>query len=147
MYTSEKEGIALYNEELRSHGLIKKDEEDFDMFFGPRVISNKRAVVELFLKEYRIEVKQISHQEIYFDAEELSNTQFFPVVLAMVKKLKVVSVTVPFRYPKIQKENEMFHSKDVFIEKRRAQRLGLIVELLHFVSFLEKNRASGIYEV
>lgn len=144
MYESEKEGIALYNEELRSHGLIKRERDDFDMFFGPRALSNKAKVISLFLQEYRLEIENISLPKVYFDAEELSNTQFFPVVRALQRGLKVAQVKVPFRYPEKQRDQEIHQAKTVFIQKRRAQKLGLIVELLHFVSFLEKNTASRV---
>ncbi len=144
MYQSEKEGIALYNEELRAHGLIDKNSEDFDMFFGPRVLANNQEIVDLFLKEYLLEIEKISLPKIYFDADQLSNTQFFPVVLALKHKNKVKTITVPFHYPESQKQNETIQQKDFFMEKRRTQKLGLIIELMHFVSFLEKNQSSRV---
>ena len=39
------------------------------------------------------------------------------------------------------KQNEEKSAKYVFFEKRRAQRLGLLVELLHFMSYIKKEKA------
>lgn len=138
-YTSEVEGNRTYNKELRSHKLIGIHEQDFDMFFGPRAFSNTQRVVSLFLKRYRIGVKHISFPKWYFEEEELSNTNFFPIIEALKLGLKVKSVEVPFKYPETQKKNEDRGSKEVFFEKRKAQRIGLIVELLYFVTFLKRS--------
>lgn len=137
-YESEVEGNKTYNEELRSHKLISITDADFDMFFGPRAILNSREVMSLFLKRYRFSIRHISFPKWYFDAEELSNTNFFPAVDALRHGYKVKSVEVPFKYPESQKANEDRGERDLFFEKRKAQRIGLIIELLHFVSYLEK---------
>src|SRR3990167_1933380 len=134
-YESEVEGNRTYNEELKSHKLIDISENDFDMFFGPRAFSNDRKIVRLFMRRYRFSIAHASFPSWYFDAEELSNTNFFPVVSALRRGLKVKSVEVPFKYPNAQKQNEE-KLDDLFLEKRKAQRIGLIVELLHFVAYL-----------
>lgn len=130
MYESETEANKLYNEILRTNNLLKTNSSDLDMFFGPRVFRNDSKIISLFMKKYHI----LSSQ--YFDSEEWSDTLYFPIVLALKKGLRVKSVTIPFSYPKIQKENEEKLAKDVFFEKRKAQRLGLLVELLHFIHFI-----------
>ena len=56
-------------------------------------------------------------------------------------------LALPFVYPKIQKENEEKGARELFLEKRRSQRLGLLVELLHFISYLEKNKGSGLKRI
>ena len=138
-YESEVEGNKTYNEELRSHKLIGIGDNDFDMFFGPRAFSNDRKIISLFMRRYRFSIAHASFPSWYFDAEELSNTNFFPIVSALRRGLKVKSVEVPFKYPNVQKQNEE-KLEDLFLEKRKAQRIGLIVELLHFVAYLEKYR-------
>lgn len=145
-YESEREGNNTYNEELKSHKLIDID-EDFDMFFGPRAFVNTKPVLSLFMKRYRFRVAHAAFPKWYFDAEELSNTNFFPIVAAMRKGFKVKSIEVPFEYPVLQKQNEEHGSKDFFIEKRKTQRIGIIIELLHFVAFLEKYRGVRVKAV
>lgn len=134
MFESETEGNKIYNEILTSNDLLKQRSEDFDMFFGPRAFHNDRKIVSIFMKKYHI----LSSE--YFDSEEWSNTLFFPIVLALLKRLRVKSVTVPFLYPKKQKDNEEAAAKDVFIEKRRAQKMGLLIELLHFINYIKKEK-------
>ncbi len=138
-YESEVEGNRTYNEELRSHKLIDINEDDLDMFFGPRAFSNDRKIVSLFMKRYHFSIAHASFPKWYFDAEEFSNTNFFSIVTALRKGLKVKSVEVPFKYPDTQKQNEE-ELDELFSEKRKAQRVGLIVELLNFVVYLEKYR-------
>lgn len=144
MYQSEVEGNSLYNEMLVVNGFLSKKDELLDMFFGPRVIKNDKKIIELFLKKFHIKVSSFSFPTNFFDTEHYSNSLYFPILRALKKKFIVKSVTVPFTYPKIQKDNEEKGEREIFIEKRKNQRLTLLVELLHFVSFLEKNKASGV---
>lgn len=134
---SEIEGNELFNEELKTHGILGNGTM-FDVFFGPRVFRNDSKVLRLFMKKYSLKMGKRSFPETYFDPEQLSNVLFFPLVQALLKKWKVQSVEVPFKYPLLQKQNEEFGSKELFVEKRRAQRLGIIVNLMHFLYLLKK---------
>jgi hypothetical protein len=134
MFESEAEGNKLYNEVLIENKLLSSNSEGLDMFFGPRAFRNDPKIVSMFMKKYHIFSSE------YFDSEEWSNTLFFPIVLALLKRFRVKSVTVPFSYPEKQKKNEEASSRDVFIEKRRAQRMGLLIELLHFMSYIKKEK-------
>src|SRR3990167_8382447 len=136
MYESEIEGNETFNEELKSHKLINPH-ESFDMFFGPRVFKNDKKILAIFMKEYIFKVDHLAFPKWYFDAEELSNTNFFPAVAALRKGYKVISVEVPFKYPHIQKLNEEGKNRHFFEEKRKMQRIAITIELLHFVSYLE----------
>ncbi len=142
MYESEKEGNSFYSEALRVNGLLSYSQEDLDMFFGPRAFRNESRIVALFMRKFQINAAHLSFPEEYFDAEQYSNVLFFPIILALKRKLRVRSITVPFTYPHLQKRNEEKGERELFSEKRRSQRLGLLVELLHFISFLEKNKSS-----
>lgn len=142
-YESESEGNNTYNEELRSHKLIDFN-NGFDMFFGPRIFQNKKQIVSLFMKRYIFEFIHLLIPNRYLDAEELSNTNFFPIVSALKKGFRVKSVEVAFEYPFLQRRNEETGARDLFIEKRKSQRIGLIIELLHFVAFLENYHKTRI---
>jgi hypothetical protein len=131
MFESETEGNRLYNEILKENNLLNSKSENLDMFFGPRAFRNERKIVSIFMKKYSI----LSSE--YFDSEEWSDAQFFPIVLALKKKFEVKSVTIPFSYPRRQKENEEACAKDIFVEKRRAQKMGLIIELLRFINYIK----------
>lgn len=133
MYESELEGNKLYNEFLELYKLMPKNSADLDMFFGPRAFRNEPAILKLFMKKHQVKVGIVTLPKEYFDPEQLSNTSFFPIVEALKKKLRVVSVEIPFTYPKLQKQNEQIGNLEFFEDKRRAQRLSLILELVHFL--------------
>lgn len=142
MYESENEGNFLYNEALRSHGLLSAHQEDLDVFFGVRVFRNDPQLLKTLLSKYESNPFDSLLGHKLFDVEEYSNAQFFPVVRALQKKLKVVSVTIPFLYPKTQMENESKGEREIFVLKRRFQRLTILVELMHFLGYIngEKSR-------
>lgn len=136
MYQSETEGNFIYNQLLKSHKLLKKGGEDLDVMFGPRVLSNVPEVLSLFLKKYHLPFNNQTKVD-FFDPEEYSNTQFFPVILALRKRLSTKSVEIPFYYLKLQKDNETIGARDLFIEKRRSQKLSLLLELMYLLNYLK----------
>ena len=140
MYESEKEANAMINEELRAHNLRSLNDEDLDLFFGPRAFSTKPDIVKLFTQSYKFSFEHIAYKNIVFGTDVLSNANMFPVVLALAKKYMVASVTIPFEYPISIKHNEEKEQRAYFLQKRKAQRIGLIIELMHFSAFLEKHK-------
>lgn len=138
MYESESEGNKLYNQTLRLNKVLPPTMEDLDMFFGPRVFRNDPQVFALLMKKFTFKMKNIYLPEGYFDPDEYSNAIYFPIILALKKKLPVASVEIPFVYPKMQKENEEVGELKLFIEKRRAQRLSLLLDLLYLLSYFKK---------
>jgi hypothetical protein len=125
MYESEVEGNRLYNELLKLHNLLPENTEPLDMFFGPRAFRNDKKILMLFLQKFSFKI---------------ANTIFYPVVLALQKKLRIGSVEIPFVYPTLQKENESVGARDHFVEKRNAQRLGLLVELMYFLNYMQTQK-------
>jgi hypothetical protein len=142
-YLSEEEGNKLYNEYMHLHH-GQHIEENFDMFFGPRAFRNNPAILRLFYQKYLFRLGDHIFKEQFFDPEQLSNAIFFPIVLALKKGFRVRSIEIPFRYPRLQKENEEKGNRLFFEEKRQMQRLALLVELMHFLSYLDHNRRSKI---
>jgi len=145
-YASEQEGNALYNEELRSHGLLPMNADNFDMFFGPRAFANTKKVCSLFMRRYTLKMTNLKLFLRFFGIEAYSEVLFFPIIAALQKKIRVANIEVPFSYPHTQKLNEEKGSREFFIYKRKVQKFELLIELLHFVSFLEKNPGSRIRE-
>jgi len=138
MYQSETEGNKLYNEQLRIRSLIK-EEEELDMFFGPRAFCNNSKVLALFFKKFHFQKDQKSLEE-YFDPEEYSNVLYFPIIIALQKNFRVKSVEIPFSYPKLQKMNETIGAKEFFVEKRQNQRIGTLLHLMYLLSYLQKKQ-------
>lgn len=137
-YESEIEGNKLYNELLRSNKLISKDSEDLDLFFGPKVFKNEPKIVNCFLKKFNLVLNKEYSKDFSYDPEDYSNVIFFPVVWALKHKFKVKSVEIDFTYPKLQKENEESGLKELFIEKRRVQKLAILIELMYFLNKISK---------
>lgn len=135
MFESEVEGNRLYINQLKSHGINVP--ENLDLFFGPRAFANKPKVLNLFYKKSFPELKEEKESKQYFDPEEYANAQFFPVVYALKKNLKVVDVEIPFKYPEIQKKNESQGAREFFEEKRKAQKMGILLELMHLLNYLK----------
>lgn len=136
MYESEVEGNLMYNEALRANGLLSAHQDDLDVFFGARVFRNDRKKLKFLLSHYDAHPFDSLIEHKLFNLEEYSNAQFFPVVKALHKGLNVVSVTVPFVYPEKQKQNEDDGERELFLLKRRYQRLTIIIELMHFLGYL-----------
>jgi len=136
-YQSEIEGNKLYNEILRTNGFLK-DNKDLDLFFGPRVFLNQSNIVSLFIKRFKLKINKEAFLDYYFDIEDYSANLFFAIILALKKKFRIKSVEIPFSYPKIQKENEENGSRKTFEEKRKFQKLTILIELLYFIAHLRK---------
>lgn len=147
MFESEVEGNLLYNEELRANGLLSVHEEDLDVFFGARVFKNDPKLLHLLLSHYEAHPFDTITQHRLFDLEEYSNSQFFPVVKALMKKKSVKSVTVPFVYPEKQKENEDKGEKDLFVMKRKYQKITIVVELMHFLGYINRKKSRKIIKL
>lgn len=144
MYESEMEGNFLYSEALRSHGLLSSHVEDLDVFFGVRVFKNDKKLLKALLSRYESNPFNSLMGHRLFDVEEYSNAQFFPVVRALKLGKKVASVTIPFAYPKTQMENETKGEKEFFVIKRKFQRLTILVELMHFLGYIEGSKSRKI---
>lgn len=136
-YESEVEGNKLYNEALRSKNLLPLNEEDLDMFFGPRVFKNDPKILALFMKQHNFKIGNTAFSSEYFDPEQHSNILYFPIVEALKKGIRVKSVVVPFLYPPIQKKNEEKGARELFLEKRKSQRLSLLLGLIRFLGVLD----------
>ena len=144
MYESEVEANLLYNEELRANGLLSVHDEDLDFFFGARVFKNDKVLLKKILSKYNSNTFDSLSANKLFDLEEYSDAQFFPIVKALSSKIKVLSVTVPFRYPEKQKENEESGERELFMLKRKYQRLTILIELMHFIGYLQKKKTRKI---
>lgn len=123
MYESENKANKEYNQMLKKAGILKKNDY-YDMFFGPRAISNEPKILRLFTNNYQIK------------ASDYSPIQFFPIILALKKNFKIASVEIPFVYPKLQKENESRGEREFFEEKRKFQRTLILADLRLFLSTL-----------
>lgn len=139
MYQSETEGNKLYNGQLIIHHLLNKGEE-LDMFFGPRAFSNDPQILSIFLKKFHFQ-RNLKFLEEYFDPEEYANAIYFPILIALQKGLRVKSIEIPFAYPKLQKMNETVGAKEFFVEKRKTQHIGILLDLMYLLNYLQRQKS------
>lgn len=137
MYDSEVEGNKIYNFQLKLYRLLPESSDDLDMFFGPKAIKNDSKILSLFNKVFNFKFEKNTPLAQYLDTEEYSNALFFPIISALKKRLRVKSVEILFHYPAIQKQNESAGARELFINKRQAQRLGILVELMYLLNYLQ----------
>lgn len=142
MYTSEVEGNKIYNEALRTHGILKPGTPDIDFFFGPRAFRNDPKIVSLFMRKYTLTGETLLRN--LFDPDAYSNILNFPIINALKANLRVKDVEVPFVYPRMQKENEEVGEREVFILKRNEQRVNFLIDLMHFLSFLDRKKSTRL---
>lgn len=141
MYQSETEGNKLYNDQLITHHLLNKGDE-LDMFFGPRAFINHPKILSLFLKKFHFQ-RNLKFLEEYFDPEEYANALYFPILIALQKGLRVKSIEIPFAYPKLQKMNETIGAKEFFMEKRKAQQIGTLIDLMYLLNHLQRQKSTA----
>jgi hypothetical protein len=142
MYESEIELNGIYNEALRSNNLLPEHLYHLDGCFGPRVFRNEKKLVSLFKRKYYF--SGASLLEKLYNPDVYSNVLFFPLINALKQKLRVQIVEVAFSYPPLQKENEDIGQREIFIAKRNLQRVSILTELMHFLSFLQNNKNSRV---
>lgn len=113
----EKDSNRLWNGMLKKFGILDSGSQDLDVWFGPRVFRNTPYVVQTFLTKYKYDKNQDTSESFQnaYKPNRYSNATFFPVIAALFKGLKVVSVEVPYKHPsdqtKIEKDNDEFRKK------------------------------------
>lgn len=144
-YYSETEANVFINELYRANGFLTFSDIEPDLIFGPRIFRNSPSVVSCFMGKYILSEDNFSISSEFIDPEQVLNTMFFPVILGEKQGLRIQNVVVPFSYPELQKENEEIAEKQAFIEKRRNQKIGIVIGSVHFLRFLE-GKSSKIKE-
>lgn len=139
MHDSEVRANQKVNRLLQRLGYIS-DDQYFDFFFGPIALRNDSKVIDTFMERFRFnQFTNMTKQ--YASPENHSNAQIFPVIKGLISgELRVASVDVDFHYPASQKANEeasVEGTKNIFIEKRRGQRYGILDEVIHAIRYYD----------
>lgn len=144
MWQSEIRVNATYDWLLKRAKLMKP-EESFDWFFGPVVFKNDPEIVTMFLKKYRVEGSIRSRIGAVADPEKNSGSHYFPIIEALFKGKRVVSVEVPFIYPETQRKNELSEEKVAdFRQRRQLDGAAYRLEAIHFLAYLKEDKRSRI---
>lgn len=141
---SEMFGNRIFNEKLHRSGLLP-EEEELDVYFGPRVYSAKESVretmLELINRQYSFDKKNDDvHAAV--NPGSYSEATFFPVAAALNEDLSVKSVPVNFKYPFDQKTLEEFpafaEGENGYAQKRKRQLTGILTELVNYLRSIGK---------
>ena len=140
----EQKANKLYNAILRAHGLLKDNDPDLDFWFGQRLFANTPELTKLFKTTYQYR-KDNTELDKKINVEMYSSIQFFPIVEALHRRLRVESVLVPYRHPQIQTTFE--EDNPDFDRKRLTQRRTIITELIHYIRQLENSPKTRLSKV
>lgn len=130
----EQEANKLANDILRKHRLLPEDSPDLDWWMGSRMIKNDPEVLDLFEKKYDFR-KFDGLIDKTINLELWPNSLYLPVVAALAKGLRVVSVPVHYVHPLFMKESETGVKE--FDRKREVQFKGIIIAMIEAVRKIE----------
>lgn len=119
--------------------LILPEINDIDFLFGPKVISNKPLILDLFMDKY---TSLNLSDERKFQCEIWANALFFPLIVALYKGLRVISIPVSYLHPTSQTLLES--NNPLFIRKREHQFKTLLAATKELILLLENNPKSRI---
>ena len=137
---SEKRANRDFNRALRIAGLLKEEDPDVDVFFGPRLF--RKEQVDLFLRRYEFDPRKDSKLHSSVRTGNYSEATFFPVANALKDGVRVTSVQVPYRHPRVQSESEV--DSPEFEAKRVRQRHDIVTGLIHLLRLQGGGRKSRL---
>lgn len=141
----EKKANKLWNDIMKKHGLLFKDAEDLDIWFGPRLFRNDPAIVNYFLQNYAFEKRDGNKLDQITEPSTWSNALFLPIAVALHDGAGVGSFTVPYRHPTTQTAMESHDSK--FIRRRDVQYKSILRSTMHLIRLLEANPKSRLTKI
>lgn len=141
----ERKGNREWNAIIKKYGLRGNDEEDLDVWFGPKFFKNTPDLVALFMEKYQFNPRDGSKLDQLVEPELWPNAVFLPVIAAINGGFKVASVDVPYSHPAEQVANEV--DDKIFRRKRDVQRKSIILSTLHFVKLLKGTENSRLKKI
>lgn len=135
----------FYNKILKLNGLIPENPEDLnkpegttglDIAFGPRIFRNDPEIREFFMHKYKL--KEGSKLTGKVKPESYSDATFFPIMLALVNKKIVKSVTVPY-YIHPEEQTKFETGKKEYDKKREDQKYDIVKGAIELARLLIEN--------
>lgn len=123
----EKNANKQWNNILKKHKILSKKAEDLDIWFGPKFFKNDPKLIDIFQKRYQFKEK-IQKMDIW------SNSIIFPIITALKKGYRVISVKVDYKHPKIQTAIE--DNSTLMMKKRRVQYRSILSTTEYFIKNL-----------
>lgn len=136
----EKRANRAFNRLIRSQGLapIGRGRPYIDAWFGPRIILNDPAVVDLFLRIYEFDTKTGYFNENFatgkykVNPEDWADATFLPLLNAMKEGYTVARQHVIYEHPSIQAQSE--YDNPLFQDKRKKQFHSIMISSVHLVN-------------
>lgn len=145
----EQKANRIWNAILRKYKILPPTTPDLDVWFGPRFFRNDPNLLEIFLKKYEFNKDDLSKEGFNYHniirPELWPNAIFFPVVGALNKGYKVISVDMPYIHP--LKQTSIEQDSVEFRRKREIQFKGIVLATEHLARTLTGNRLSRIREI
>jgi hypothetical protein len=129
---SEQKLNRLFSTILRLTGLWPKNSPDMDSSFGPRIFKNDPEILNIFTCQFKL--KENSRLAQAVKPDNYSNAIFFPIMLALERKLRVVSSPVDYVHPKIQTEYETGNAE--YERKRIDQKNDIVKGAIELARYL-----------
>lgn len=142
MQASETIMNTILNNILHGSKLLPED-QNFDWFFGPRVIRNDAETLGWFLEEFKpVDRANLPPGPKVEPDLSGSNPQFYGVYKGLwmanlaPDQYRVADVTVPFEYPSTQRDNELIDDLlQDHLERRSRQIYQFSTDLVEYVKF------------
>lgn len=124
----EKESNRLWNDLLKAEGILPPGHTGYDVWMGPR--GWHTDITGLFLRRYTV----TDPGTTLVRPDEYCNATFFPVVAALVEGKRILSISVPYRHPEIQKAIEQ--DSPEFRAKRKYQQATILETTKEYLALL-----------
>ncbi len=139
----ENRANKLWNSILRKHNLLSKNDEELDVWFGPKIFRNDPKILSLFMATYDLENANTAyHKDV--DPESWANTVTTPIIAALYEGLIVKSVTIHYTHPEEQTKLEQIE-KTTFEKKRLLQFKSIVSSTINYIRYIENLRGVGSY--
>lgn len=136
----EKRANRAFNRLIRSQGLapIGRGRPYIDVCFGPRVMVNDPAILDLFSRIYEFDTKTGYFNEEFaigkykINPEDWADALILPILNAMEEGYKVARQQTLYEHPKLQTQSES--DSPVFQDKRKKQFHSIMTSAVHLVN-------------
>lgn len=139
----EKKANSMWNRLLRKHGLLGENDEDLDVWFGPKFFRNDKTLVGFFLSRYEFGQNIPKFLE-NVKPEDWANATFLAIPAALRAGYKIKSVEVPYIHPPEQTNLER---DSVEFKRKRQYQLKSIIAVTNEFLKLTTNKESYLRKV
>lgn len=135
----EQRGNKLWNSILKSRGIIDENQEDFDVWFGPRIFKNDKGLLDIFQRNYAFKPMKTLDD---INSDDWANSIFLPIIEALRQGYKVKGVLTDYEHPAEQTQYE--NESSFFKRKRLHQLRSIITATIEYIRINESIKQSKL---